>query len=196
MADVLILTTETGKKRRLDVEEIGGGAFSVGVRRMDKPHIVYILTGMKPDGTAYDRSKEVLAYAKSLRNSEHLPKLINRGKGLWYSEGALQGSYQVWETRYSHGFAHDGALPESLQRLTFASDKEEVTQETQSLKVPQSVKNALEDIFKAVEHFGLVSNTTSDDDKGTYRFDMHSGNFGRDPETGTVIFRDPLVCCF
>jgi hypothetical protein len=172
---------------------LGGGCYSEAWHDLKYPKRVFIFS---ETGGSRDRSKEVLAYARSLRKSPHLPYL--RYLGTWVNPRSGFAS-EVWETRYSKGTS--SYQPEYVDSreasvisdsVRFDSSLPDIIKAVkQDSEVPPGVKEALKDLLKAVRHFKLDNG----DGAGSYSLDMHLGNFGVDAK-GRLILRDPMVAFF
>ncbi len=186
--------------KRLELEEesisvafLGHGLYCAAFQDVDNHERVFLLVEGKRDS-----SKKILAKAKSYRTNKHLPVMIDRG----IQRIGYYGEFEVWETRYSESVdyksgSNDHVTPEAetLSNIYPQSAKqvEEVVQ-SGTIKLSHSIVEALQDIERACESFGCAIGYHKG---GKYvHYDLHNGNFGLDPETQTLILRDPITASF
>lgn len=176
------------------VEFLGAGCYSAAFRGVDHPHRVFLFTETTENGRS-DRSKEVLALAKSYNDSEHLPVMVDCGTQRY--DGS---TFRVFETTYSVSTSEgDWVVSPEVALLEYKSSLSEIAEANKHAlpyegKLSPSILGALRDIERACESFGLSSVGRGRGKR--FDWDLHGGNFGLDPSTKTLILRDPITAIF
>lgn len=189
--------------QRIDLEEdsvpvsyLGSGCYSAAFRGTEERHRVFLLVEVDAKDTKRDRSKEVLALARTYHSNKHLPVLVKHG-----TQGIDGSLYEIWETRYSKSAprsSNDAVSPEAEELSnTYPVEAREVAQKvkTGELHVEPSLVQALRDIERACKVFGLSKCRLGVSTK-YYSFDLNNANFGLEPDTQTLILRDPINAFF
>ena len=175
------------------VSYLGNGLYSAAFRSEQEPSRVFLLT--EQTDSSYrerDRSKEVLALARTYHNSKHIPAF--KLHGIQRIEGAR---FEVWETKYSKS-ADSSQWEHVTDEATAIASVYPVKVAVigamaKELKVSASIVEALQDIERAAITFGL----SADEYQGRhYHFDLHNGNFGLAEDGQTLILRDPITAFF
>lgn len=174
------------------VKYLNSGSYSAAYQAELEPSRVFILVEQPTKVTRADRSKEILARARRYHHNKHLPSLTCHGKQ--YIGGV---SYEVWETTYSLSADTDGSEHLTPEAATLAGvypmGVATVDSKAKVLNLSPSIVQALRDIERAALAFGCSNEYATDK---RFNFDLHNGNFGLDPDSKTLILRDPITAFF
>lgn len=192
LPDIEFLDLDEGP---IEVRLLGSGMYSAAFQDVWHSSRVFLLCEQDAgQDCRRDRSKEVLALARTYHNNKHLPTLKLHGVQ------RIQGcQYEVWETRLTVSADCEGmdhVTPEAqVLADVYPIDAQAIKQRrsTGELKVSPGIVQALIDIERACEAFGLHKGYNG---SKYYNYDLHNGNFGLDRETNTLILRDPITAFF
>jgi len=187
---------DLGNGESVSVSYLASGCYSAAYRAtVDKKRVFILVEQCDYEEHGRDRSKEVLALARTYHTNKHLPQLKCYG-----TRCIEHHKYEVWETRYSKSSppksddVHVSPEANALASISYTNTKDiEQEAKKRTLNLSPSLIEAVKDIERACESFGLKRDACFGD---RYMYDMQAGNFGLDPDTKTLILRDPMTAFF